>query len=97
MASGGKKSIPIPIPVPVPAAGEIDWNKCVVSTAAGDGKQESRAGSGTAALDRPYAVIQSGDGKSLLFTESGSHRVRSFNLADTGIDFARWRIGIQKR
>ncbi len=45
-----------------------------VSTVAGDGSAESRDGIGTAAsLNRPYAIVESADGKSLIFTEAGPH------------------------
>ncbi len=75
MASGGHK--------PTAAATVIDWKECVVSTVAGDGNEPSRDGIGIAAgLSRPCAFIESADGKSLLFTETGSHRIRRYDLSD---------------
>ncbi len=57
-----------------------EWRDVVVSTA-GDGKAEARDGIGIAAgLSLPWAMIESGDGKSLVFTESGSHRIRRYEL-----------------
>ncbi len=75
MASGGAKSADSLL--------SLDWKSCVVSTVAGDEDEHSVDGIGTAAgLNWPLALIASGDGKSLVFTDSGSHLVRRFDLAD---------------
>ncbi len=56
----------------------------MVSTIAGDGKRrESRDGVGiTAGLDRPRVMIESFDGKSLIFVEEGSNRIRTYRFSD---------------
>ncbi len=75
--SGGKK----------PESSVPTDQTCVVSTVAGDGTDRCRDGIGTAAhLDRPSGLVRADDGKSLVFTETGSGRVRSFDMT-SGIRF----------
>ncbi len=54
-----------------------------VTTVAGDGTNRSLEGFGTeASLSSPAALMPSNDGKSLIFSEGGSHRIRRFDFAD---------------
>ncbi len=62
---------------------KLGWKDIVVSTAAGDGKDECRDGFGPpAALSKPWGLVQSPDARSLIFTEVGSHRIRRYDLID---------------
>ncbi len=58
------------------------WNGSVVSTVAGDGHARVVDGMGTAdGVAGPYGIIQSGDAKSLIFSEDSSHRIDTKSVA----------------
>ncbi len=91
MASGGNKSALISAEWK-----EWQWKDVVVSTIAGDGESTSTDGVGTkAGLYHPFAMIKSADGKSLVFTETGSQRIRCHNFDDGRVSTLLFGAGVQ--